>query len=365
MQLHMIILLLNFLVIFATPLLFSDLCPVKEIYPPTISQKDNKADACANPEKEDKEPREEKKAKEPCEEKKEKEANGEKKEKESNDEKKEKDADEKKKEPAVKHLKLGNLAFPTSQQPTPLISFGQNLLDEGQFDIQEVATKFKGKREYFIDIQNTLIYAFSDDLAILIDYSNAIRFRQNNNRSSGPEDLIIQMEYAPYTKENYTYIDQLTIVGNITIPTGSIKKDPATGKGANTFFIGSTFSRVAIDWFYFTSYGGIFCATSHRTRAGDQFLYQYGVGRRIFNNSNWLLDWMLEFDGQYSAKDKIEGVTDRNSGGNIIYVTPSFFLASKKSLVVQLGIGFPIVQQLYGHQNRKEYLLQTKISWTF
>lgn len=271
----------------------------------------------------------------------------------------------KEKNPADKTIKAGNLAFPTSQQPTPLISFGQNLIDENQFDFQMIASEFKGEDEYFINLEGDLIYGINENLAIIISGLDAVRFRQAETHSSGPEDSAIQFEYAPYTKAYDTFYDQMTLVANITIPTGSIKKTPPTGKGANTFFVGFTYSRVGINWFFFTSYGGIFCATSHRTTFGNQFLYQYGIGRRIFSNADWLFDWMLEFDGTYSCRDKIQGVTDPNSGGNIIYATPSLFLASKKHLVVQLGMGFPIAQQLYGHQNRKDYLLQTKISWAF
>ncbi len=264
-----------------------------------------------------------------------------------------------------KILKIGNLAFPQSQQPTPLISFGQNLIDEGQFDLQLVANELKGRGQYFIEFDTAIIYGIKNYLSIYINVPDAIRSRVGKQHSSGLKDTQIQFEYAAYTKENYTYYNQMTIVANVTIPTGSVKKNPPTGTGSNSFFIGGTFSRMGINWFYFTSYGGILNASSHRTQFGNQFLYQYGVGRRIFSNDSWLFDWMLEFDGTYTGKNKIEGVIDPNSGGNMIFVTPSLFLSSKEHLVIQLGIGFPIVQQLFGHQKREDYLLQTKISWNF
>jgi hypothetical protein len=74
---------------------------------------------------------------------------------------------------------------------------------------------------------------------------------------------------------------------------------------------------------------------------------------------------MVEFDGTYSCRNKILGEIDPNSGGNIIYITPSLFISSKKSLVIQFGIGFPVHQHLYGNQNNKENLLEAKIFWTF
>ena len=277
-----------------------------------------------------------------------------------------KSKDEEKKAPKPsKLLKVGNLSVPVSQEPTPLISFGQNLLEEGQFQAQFFADEFNGEDEYFVDIEPGLIYAFSDDLSIFIELPQAVRFRQDCNHSSGPEDMLIQFEYAPYTKEYYTYYDQISFVASITIPTGSAKKNPNTGIGSNSFFFGGVFSRMGINWFYFTSYGGIFTASSHKTKYGNQFLYQYGVGRRIVNIAEWLFDWMVEFDGTYSCRNRILGEIDPNSGGNIIYITPSLFISSKKSLVIQFGIGFPVHQHLYGNQNNKENLLEAKIFWTF
>ena len=82
------------------------------------------------------------------------------------------------------------------------------------------------------------------------------------------------------------------------------EKKPRTGLGANSFFLGAIFSRMGIDWFYFISLARIWNCTSHRTKFGDQFLYQYGIGRRLCNTSEWLFAAQLEFDGTYSERDK-------------------------------------------------------------
>lgn len=295
---------------------------------------------------------------------------------ENNQEKKEPEENKKKEDQEKKNtkdkepdpsklLKIGNLAFPVSQQPTPLVSFGQNLVAEGQFIYQLQASNFQGKNEYFIEVSNSVIYAFQDNLSIFIFVPHGVRFRQGNHHSTGIEDLIIEFEYAPYTEEFKTFYDQISIVSNISIPTGSHRKNPLLGKGANSFFIGAVYSTMGINWFSFVSYGGIFNASSHRMRAGNRFLYQYGVGRRIWSNANWLLDWMVEFDGEYVDRDIVKGIINKNSGGNLIYATPSIFLSKSKHFAFQFGVGFPLIQQLYGRQNRKEYSLQTKVSWSF
>lgn len=276
------------------------------------------------------------------------------------------DKSKKEEEPKPENLlKVGNLAFPPSQQPTPLVSFGQNLIGAKKFQFQFTAIDLQGKKSYKVQLDPALIYGFKDYLGIIIDVPCIARQRMGKQHSSGVGDTTIQMEAAVYTKEHYTYYDQLTIVGNVTIPTGSTKRNPPTGVGANSFFIGTTFSRLGINWDLFTSYGAILNTSSHRTQYGNHYLYQVGVGRRIFSNKEWLFLWMVESTGDYGERDVIQGKVDPNSGGNVIYLTPSLFLSDKDNLIVQLGVGYPIVQHLNGNQKPNYYLLQTKISWTF
>lgn len=268
-------------------------------------------------------------------------------------------------EEAEKTLKEGNLAFPPSQQPTPLVSFGQNIINRKELQAEFQLNEFKGDRQYFINAIPILIYAFTDNFSLLLSAPIAVRYREGHHHSSGPQDTLIQFEYSFYTKAYRTFYDQATVVASVTIPTGSTKKTPATGIGSNSFFIGGTYSRMGINWFYFVSSGGLLTTSSHRMRAGNQFLYQMGIGRRIYNSAEWLFAWMIEFDGTYFWPDIIKGRRDPNSGGNIIYLTPSLWISSKDSVFFQFGIGVPIQQHLFGNQKKMDYQLIFQSGWLF
>lgn len=265
---------------------------------------------------------------------------------------------------AEKTVKKGNLAFPSSQQPNAFISFGQNILDKGQTQILCLATEFRGENQYFTNIIPSILHGITDNFSILFSAPIAPRNKQNKKRSAGIEDLILQFEYAYYTKAHKTYYDQATVIATVSIPTGSRKKDPPTGYGSSSFFIGGTLSRMSINWFYFVQAGGIVTTSNHGTKFGDQLLYQMGIGRRIASNDKWLFDWLVEFDGTYFAQNQIKGRIDKNSGGNVIYMTPSLWLSSKH-LVFQIGAGYAIQQHWFGEQNRSKYLMAVNMGWTF
>jgi hypothetical protein len=81
----------------------------------------------------------------------------------------------------------------------------------------------------------------------------------------------------------------------------------------------------------------------HRTKAGNQVLYQFGLGRNIPSPCGWIFAWQIEFDGEYSWKSKFKDLRIAIQAGNVIYITPSFWASSEK-LIFQLGAGYPAVQ---------------------
>jgi len=264
----------------------------------------------------------------------------------------------------IKPLEVGNFALPTSQQPGPLISFGQNIIDKGQAQAFVMADYFRNRDGYTTILAPSLLYAFRDDLTIFAGVPIFPKNRQDENHSSGCGDAFIQFEYAYYNDQHTTYLDQATLVTNITIPTGSSKKNPSTGFGANSFFLGGTMSRLAIDWFYFIEAGGLWVGKSHGTQFGNEFLYQCGIGKNICYTKDWIFLWMIEMDGTYSWKDIIDNAIDPNSGGNVIYVTPSIWISSHH-LILQLGAGYAVYQHLNGDQPRNDWLLAMNLGWTF
>lgn len=249
-------------------------------------------------------------------------------------------------------LVLGNFSLPTSQQPGPLVSFGENIIDKGQVQLFVFADAMIGNSSYLTDVIPGILYGIRNDLSFFFNVPFSPGDKSGDSHSSGLEDIFAQLEYAYYTKKSSHTIDQATLVANVTFPSGSSTKNPPTGFGSPSFFIGTTFNHTATYWFVFTSPGAILTTSRHGTKFGNEFLYEFGFGRYIPSPAEWLFAWMIELDGLYSQKDKIKGSIDPNSGGNVIYATPSIWISSD-TIILQLGVGYPIVQHLFGHQPKK------------
>ena len=261
--------------------------------------------------------------------------------------------------------KIGNFAFRGSQQLSPLISFGQLVIDKGETMVFLTGSDFIGHKAHQTNITPSLLYGVTDNFSLSFFMPIAASYKDHQDHSSGLEDMYFQAEYAFYNKVTSQYEDMATVVANMTFPTGSTHKNPTTGVGSPSFFLGATLSRHTAEWYVFTSHGATLTTSHHRTKFGNEFLYQFGLGKVLYTiDSRWLFGCVVEMDGEYSGKDKIMGMKDNDSGGNVIYATPSLWLSSQ-SLILQLGIGFPVTQHLFGEQTKANYLVAGSITWAF
>lgn len=260
--------------------------------------------------------------------------------------------------------KIGNFALPSSQQPNGLFAFGGNMLDKNEVQLFFFADEFLGNERIISDYIPSVLFGLTDELSLLVGFPFSPIMQDGCDRSSGLEDFFLQVEYAFYNKKTAFYIDQATVVANVAAPTGSIHKHPPIGFGSTNFFIGCTFSRLYVDWFFFLGEGAILATSTHGNKIGDQFLYQCGFGRNIPTTCGSIFAWMVEIDGQYAEKNRFHGKNDSDSGGSYLLVTPSVFLSTKE-ILVQFGVSVPIYQNLFGKQRKFDYALNFNFGWSF
>lgn len=259
---------------------------------------------------------------------------------------------------------LGNLSLPTSQQPGPLLAFGENILDQNQVQLFLFANAFLGNHSSSTDISPGVVWGVANDLTLFVNVPFSPSDKDRHHHSSGLEDFFAQLEYVFYNGQQPDATNQATVVANVTFPTGSSSKNPPLGFGSTSFFLGTTFNHTEIDWLFFVSPGAQLTTSKHGTKFGDQIVYQFGFGRNIPSPSGWIFAWIVEFDGLFAWKNKIKGHTDPNSGGNVIYITPSIWISSM-NLIIQFGAGYPVVQHLFGHQSKQYLSLNFNFGVTF
>lgn len=245
-------------------------------------------------------------------------------------------------------LKKGNLALPGSQQPSPLFSIGQNVVDKDVVQLFSLFNQIKANNEKSIQVVSSFLYGITDKLSFLAIAPINLYLKPNDGAQTGIQNITTEFEYALYKNEKLKSQSNATIVGNISFPTIS--------SGSFSFLLGTTLSRTAIDWYLFISPAALLATSKHGTKTGNQYFLQCGFGRNIPSPSNIIATLMVELNGFLSEYSSIQRLRNANSGGQIIYLGPSLWIASKNFLI-QGGIALPIYQHLNGKQNKINYLL--------
>jgi hypothetical protein len=259
----------------------------------------------------------------------------------------------------------GNFSLPTSQQPAPLFCFGQTVIDKGDILLYGYIDYLKGTRGSFTEVVPQLYYGITDNLSLGIGVPIAAKFKLNGRSSSGFEDLIVQLEYAFYNNDHPTHGTQLTFVTDVTFPTGSTKKTPVTGLGSPSFFLGLTASYMSTKWYLFASPGYIITTPHNNTHLGNQWLYQWGLGRNIYYvPSKRILTVLLEFFGTQGGLDTLPLKASQRLGGNNLFIGPSLWFATER-LVLNAGIAFPAMQKISATNTKHKFLFACEAGWKF
>ena len=260
-------------------------------------------------------------------------------------------------------IKQGNLALPTSQRPGPLFGFGQNVFQPGDLLGFLFIPYIGRKHQQFTEINPSVIYGINNNSSIFYRIQSSPQFKVGETRNSGLEDMFLQYEYAPYFKRHYTSSDYFTLVGTLFFPTGNIKLPRAFG--SPSVFLGFTTATVRVKWYIYMSHGALLTTKHKGTKIGDEIIYQFGLGKNIaYRPNKWILNWLVEFFGLYSFKDKVKGITNPNTGGNFISIIPSLWFSTQR-LILQVGMGFVPTQHVNGTQNKFTYFGAVDLAFKF
>ncbi len=267
---------------------------------------------------------------------------------------------------SVDQLKIGNFALPSSQQPGPLVGFGQNMLDKRDLQFFSYIDYLKGCNKEFVGVTPTLLYGFTSDCSLFLQLPVAAKFQEDGKVFRGVQEALIQLEYSFYNTATPTDLNQVSLVTYVALSPNPEFKIIRRGMAVKNFFVGFTASHMGTKWYPFMSIGGIITAKEdEKTKYGNQLLYECGISRNIsYKEDTYIFNLMLEFDGFYEQKDKVCGLCDPNSGGNTILFGPSFWF-STKHFSIQAGISGVVYQKLFGKQNKNNYYITVDIGYKF
>ncbi|MCI0694831.1 transporter [candidate division KSB1 bacterium] len=207
-------------------------------------------------------------------------------------------------------------------------------------------------------------YNLTDDFQIagIFPYVNAnLNTRGPNLSSSGLGDIQFFAKYAFYKRDRKNETFRAAGRVNVKLPTGDEKAAPALGSGSTDY----TFSAVA-GWIKRRAgvylEGGYALNTSNGgVDYGNGIAYDLALGYRLLpavyeTYPSPQLNAFLEINGATTAKNKVNGVADANSGGTTIFLSPGLQYIGGRLWLVEASFQYPIIDEPNG--------LQLGTAWT-
>lgn len=241
-------------------------------------------------------------------------------------------------------------------------------------------------------------YGLTDDFEITLTYPFNFQF---GTSSSSPEGFVDEGNSIGFGdlrllgKYRFLEIEDLdfhaSLLGGIKMPTGSTNEEDSfgavlgindqPGTGSWDPMMGFALTKIVGNWsFDFNSLYILSTEGENKNIVGDQLNYNFAVSFLIPNCKKDLLnkifpdkifghssDWTLslEMNGLWSEKPEFNGIKNDNHGGGVIFLSPGIKVAIDKSLIADLSVALPIIQDLNGEQPDQGLMLLFEVHKIF
>ncbi|WP_024298471.1 transporter [Methylomicrobium lacus] len=279
-----------------------------------------------------------------------------------------------------------------SASDAELLSLKNNAVDDAHGDVHSIGT--------YLQPSVFAAYGVTDDLTLglrvpYILRSN-IRSPDEPEDEGSPVDHVTKMGDANgfgdvrffgqyrffHTDDNLNHV---ALLFSLKTPTGrtSVKDNQGNffeahhqpGSGSWDPSMGLAFTRTMGAFSLDTS--GLYTVATkgaQNTNLGDSFEYNialsYAFGapvRNAFfassNNAPWTA--ILELNGEWRDKQETGGLSDPNSGGNTVYISPGVRFSGGKHWNTALSFGAPIVKDFNGYQTPPDYRIVYRLVAAF
>ncbi len=156
-------------------------------------------------------------------------------------------------------------------------------------------------------------------------------------------------------------------------PLFEMHHQPGTGSWDPS--VGLSYTRVMGTYSFDTNVLYTFVTGGARqTNLGDRFFYNFALSyafgataRNAFfaasNNAPWTA--ILELNGEWAGHERVDGISDFNSGNNALYISPGIRYSSGSNWNTALSIGTPLYQNSGGFQSDTDYRISYRLVFAF
>lgn len=198
----------------------------------------------------------------------------------------------------------------------------------------------------------------------LVDIDRTFGAASTSDSGLGDAALFARYEVFRSDKPGRTF--RVAPFAGLRVPTG---RDGRTGDGSVDFFGGLIATLASTQWVLDSQLRYDLNREADGFERGDSarfessFQYRLSPGT-VAQDTNAFVYGVLEISANYYERNRVSGITDPNSGGFQLYLTPGLQYATRR-WIADLGVKIPIVNDLNGTALEPDYSILTSIRINF
>ncbi len=186
----------------------------------------------------------------------------------------------------------------------------------------------------------------------------------DTNKLTGLGDVSIATKYRFWRKDTLAQQESAAVLLKVKLDTSP---EPVTSNTVDSL-LGLTYGYESITWYRWASIRYRFNSDSKQGNniivRGDRIFVDFVVGYRPTLNGYREADmvYMLELNGEYAQRNKLNQERITNSGGNQWFLSPGF-MWTLRNMAIKGGIQLPVYSNLNGDTRDSDYRFKLSIEW--
>ncbi len=246
----------------------------------------------------------------------------------------------------------------------PVFGPGPHVLYKNGVEVHLGVDRNKAGRNKETEFDLELSYGLTGDWSAGIELPY-VRTEQGAVSASGLGDARLFTKYRFWRHDTLGVQESAAALLQVKLESGDEQEDPPLGSGSTDTILGLTYGYESLKWY---RWAGIRYRRNGENDAGlqrgDKWLLDIVAGWRPRMPEYLKPDtvWLLELNGEYGQRAKINGATIRDTGGREWFLSPGIFW-TRRNFAVKAGVQIPVASDLNGGQAESEYRGRLTLEW--
>lgn len=275
---------------------------------------------------------------------------------------------------AVAVAALGAVAG-TARAHDPVFGLGPHTLFRGGYEVHVGAHRAEAGVREDTELALELAYGLTGDWAAGVELPY-VRAQNHGADTSGAGNAGLFTKYRFWRNDMPGAQESAAVFGKVVLPTGEGPghaapvpgaKDGASagpGSDATDYVAGLAYGYEGLEWYRWAALRYRFNGKDGRFERGDRALLDLVAGWRPTPPEYREPDtvWLLELNGEYTERARLDGRTLADTGGVEWFLSPGIFW-TYRNFAFKAGIQLPLKSNRFGDGESTDYRAKLELEW--